>query len=163
MRRKHLTSIKLFQRCLIRFCQWLCAGAAAAALNPRWVRSRAPRERPVLLAQLLRHPGTVGSARGLTSEASSLQHLLLPPPAMQDCGRACDRPGFCGPPRPVIAMNRPSPRSSILTSASTEQPLCLQAPSGPAAPRPSGPHPNSQLSPLHPDISLHSIPQKSMV
>lgn len=105
-------NIKLFQRCLIRFCQWLSAADVAVALNPQWVRSPAPRKRPVLLAglpQLLCHPTTVGSTRGLTSEANRLQHLLLPPPAMQDCGRVCDRPGFCGPPRPVIATNRPSP------------------------------------------------------
>ena len=114
------------------------------ALNPQWVRNPAPRKRPVLLTglpQLLHHPATVGSTRGLTSEANSLQHLLLPPPAMPDCGRVCDRPGFCGPPRPVIAMNRPSPEV-INSDFCLRRATCLQAPVGlrphvPVAPIPT--------------------------
>lgn len=131
------------------------------ALDPRWVRKPVPRRRPMLLAGLLHflhHPAVTGSTRGLISEADSLQHLLLPPPAMQDYGRVCDRPGFCGPPRPVISMNRPLPEvihpdfrlrraTSLFTSSQ----------------RSCSPHPTSQLSALHPDISLHSVPQKIMV
>lgn len=131
------------------------------ALNPRWVRKPAPRRQPVFLAGLqhfLQHPAIVGSTRGLTSEANSLQHLLLTPPAVQDYGRVCDRPGFCGPPRPVISTNRPLPevihpdfRLRRATSLFT------------GSQRSCSPHPTSQLSALHPDISLHSVPQKIMV
>ena len=137
------------------------SGDAAVALNPRWARKPAPRRQPALLAGLqpfLHHPAIAGSTRGLTSEANSPQRLLPTPPAMQDCGRVCDRPGFCGPPRPVISTNRPLPevihpdfRLRRATSLFT------------GSQRSCSPHPTSQLSALHPDISLHSGPQKIMV